>query len=156
MLWRCFNNYRHYERGDYMREIKFRAWDGSKMIEPYSVRNGQAYIIKPCDLSEKVIDHEGSNYYKNWDVDISTDYPLMQYTGLKDKNGVEIYEGDIAKFTPTEGEVWKAEVEFDEGAFFFNMNDYIVASSWWPNISEFGDIEVIGNIHENPDLLAVL
>ena len=58
-----------------MREIKFRAWDLEKKI-----------MLKPFDLSSNP---------KYW-CDNLKDYPLMQYTGLKDKNGLqEVYEGDI-------------------------------------------------------------
>lgn len=58
------------------REIRFRVWDAiSKKIHPYS-------IVKNNALVEFELDH----------------YSLMQYTGLKDKNGVEIYEGDVVTF----------------------------------------------------------
>jgi uncharacterized phage protein (TIGR01671 family) len=68
---------------------------------------------------------------------------LMQYTGLKDKNGVEIYEGDIVRFLDIDGVDSVTEVEFREGGFYPFAPDFI----HWCNV------EVIGNIYENPELL---
>ena len=128
-----------------MREIKFRAWDGMKMITPYSVRAGKAFVIKPCNRDDKVISEDGVNYYCNWDIDVPTDFPLMQYTGLKDKNGVEIYEGDIVE----------APHDFGPGGFssrrfsvFFDMENGYQWQYWLMN-----EALVIGNIHETPELL---
>lgn len=70
---------------------------------------------------------------------------LMQSTGLKDKNGVEIFEGDIGWDDHQEVH---GQVIFENGAFKYE----------WENISEdlfeaTDDIEIVGNIHENPELL---
>jgi uncharacterized phage protein (TIGR01671 family) len=71
----------------------------------------------------------------------------MQYTGLKDKNGKEIYEGDIVSFVYDHtGSVWTMAVDWDEKNAMFILKGNSVS------LSEF-DGEVIGNIYENPDLL---
>ena len=68
---------------------------------------------------------------------------IMQYTGLKDKNGTEIYEGDIYK--DEENMLW--EVIFDEGCFKLE-NIHIPGRMFITK-----DIEIIGNKYENPELL---
>jgi uncharacterized phage protein (TIGR01671 family) len=106
-----------------MREIKFRAWDKieGKMWRPIVGHDG--VLMASNQLGGYV------SYPANQD-------PLMQYTGLKDKNGVEIYEGDVV-YLAGHGEyecefpfieLYEAQAELDVGG-------------------------ILGNIHENPELM---
>ena len=125
-----------------MKEIKFRAWANDTMFYLDA-----GYHIIFWDDPRKV------NYglYTNADDSLVSKEDrgliLMQFTGLKDKNGKEIYEGDI--LTSPDGDF---EVCFDEGCFWvsqeldFNAPLYVYAT--YENICE-----VIGNIYENPELI---
>ena len=132
-----------------MRDIKFRAWDIERNI-----------II-------------GSSYRKNWEnykdewyddiakmdltgiESISKDdrYIVEQYTGLKDKNGKEIYEGDILEHP--NGEMFTVIFDKSFCGFRAKYNNNLIddiASSIIIQIGDKGLAIVIGNIHENPEL----
>jgi len=82
------------------------------------------------------------------------DCVLMQYTGLKDKNGKEIYEGDIVHVTDFfhgDAKVYKGVVKFVGGYYQIEGQDIRNAPLGW--IISSDDLEVIGNIYENPELL---
>lgn len=133
-----------------MRDIKFRVWDKdfNKMVMVHDAR-----FVNGLMIGAKGV---------NWDS--KTD--LMQYTGLKDKNGVEIYEGDIVRIQETtvaqnekqrllmdadiRGYDEVGFVEYDaEGADYqINFGGEFVRGFTGDQVRE-----VIGNIYENPELL---
>ena len=80
-------------------------------------------------------------------------YIVMQFTGLCDKNGKEIYEGDIVNCVDTNPTI--LEVKFIEGGFCCTSSNILPfdINSFYPSIG--CRIEVIGNIYENPELLEV-
>lgn len=123
-----------------MREIKFRAWTGEEMIFVHQL---DIYPDSPnCRINNSVASH-----YDKW--------PLMQFTGLLDKNGKEIYEGDwVLYWTSRFPEVkLKAKIVYNNyvAAFqisYLNMNDHWVTDDIFPK-----EFEIIGNIYSNPSLL---
>lgn len=153
-----------------MREIKFRAWDESSNI----MHNNVEFIRSGIEVNDWIVFKSDKQKLEDNDV-LSNPYfqqqiKLMQYTGLKDENGVEIYEGDIAKvlvaYTDYDGCEYKRPsrvynhktkyvniaVSFDSGTFILDT-DYTdsLGHTLWLWTQE--DIEVIGNIYENPELL---
>jgi len=117
------------------REIKFRAWDEEykRMFVPEAISNDGKAVI----LFSK---YEGRKY----------DIPVMQYTGLKDKNGTEIYEGDIVEITDGLDKC-NYKVEWIEKMCRFGIDGLMV--SLYKLINEYDGFVVIGNIYENPELL---
>ena len=114
-----------------MRELKFRAWsEETKSFECFDLYEGTE-----CGLTNLQI------WARNTEIE--------QYTGLKDKNGKEIYEGDIVNIQGI-----KYYVDFEFGGFWFNNdNRKWKANRPFTHFQEINDAEVIGNIHENPELL---
>lgn len=135
-----------------MREIKFRAWNGERMKEVLTWGFNEKFIRTPKESSPE------------------QDFKIMQYTGLKDKNGKEIYEGDVVEYqylNTLEQEVRKAEVKLlSIGDVNRNITAYYpfcysISGSYKERDREItecyltpaNDCEVIGNIYENPELL---
>lgn len=108
-----------------MRDIRFRAWDGKNM-------------------------------FYNWInlAVVGTNFELMQFTGLIDKKGKEIYEGDIVQVKKDDW--WRPSIEFgwskdDEYGWLMNYKGQKHLITGVDRVAE--RFEVIGNIYENPDLL---
>lgn len=124
------------------REIKFRAWDKEKemMFNPSSV-NWKSGTLWVCNVNgENRLEYEL----------INPKAELMQFTGLLDKNGEEIYEGDIVKtkYQPKAQMIWEDE----EACFAFLTIDDVVKDNKMYGFHDM-EVEIIGNIYENPDLL---
>jgi len=131
-----------------MREIKFRAWDkkGKKMYEVEAI----SWLWKYIDV---IVGYNKNNYPKIKGMPIE-DMELIQFTGLLDKNGKEIYEGDIVEFFDDMDVLRKEPVTFENGSFGFiigwEQEEFLGFNNEWLNLDE---LEVIGNIYENPELL---
>lgn len=122
-----------------MREIKFRA---------YSKQDNRILEVIRIDFIEEILFLDTSilNDGRNQEIYDFDDIILMQYTGLKDKNGVEIYEGDILRIYD----------DFNAKVFYnlrFSSFEVATTGNSVGFYSKSG-LEVIGNIYENPELLS--
>jgi len=138
------------------RTIKFRAWD--KITDQMYNWNDIYSIHRGFKL-------EGDNNYSDIKLTCSMpdgsgfkpyDFELMQYTGLKDKNGVEIYEKDVVSYSEHyigdhRYSAGRGVVEFDNGSFFINESEF--SPELCREEIENEHIEIIGNIYENPELV---
>ena len=126
-----------------MKTVKFRIWNGMQMEHNIMAGFLGSFYVQGI--------HENDSASMS---QFNTKYPdnclLMQFTGLADKNGVEIYEGDILSF----GTTYKPVVTFENGCFCVSGsplgleidddNGFVVYN--------MAGSEVIGNIYENPEL----
>ena len=126
------------------REIKFRVWDIELHMWINNIGMGKDNTL--CKGTEKR-------------------FAVMQYIGLKDKNGNEIYEGDILCNDEYQTWEWRGVVKFSHGVFgaewLSNMKSKSMVGSWGQkhNLRKLDDdiVErqiIIGNIYENPELLS--
>lgn len=115
-----------------MRQIKFRAFlpERNKMVSADELA---------FDFCEPLVDQLRDNDLMKF----------MQFTGLKDANGVEVYEGDVVKYLTHTAHIFWSPQDFG----FVHYNEVIGGYAGLSFFTGYKDFEVIGNIHENPELL---
>lgn len=144
------------------RELKFRAWDKKDKIMLYQIEEDDIINKKNVFLFEGFSFCDKYIYLYSWQGDGVCEqqmpidiYDIMQYTGMKDRNGKEIYENDVIEGDlfdyrlpnyrlPTMGHV----VFDNEHCFYANKNEAGLTA-----LFKINNIKIIGNIYETPELL---
>ena len=131
-----------------MREIKFRAKRADNGAWVYGDLTHVQKILSVEEVQRSGRRSEPAVRVANYDVDEET---TGQYTGLKDRDGNEIYEGDILCFRDTKGVSYRFEVVYEDGAFCFShYRERAFTELRHHNLRKY---IVNGNIYDNPELL---
>lgn len=139
-----------------MRKIKFKGKPTENNVSYFEkeefaygslvIDNDKYYILLD------VLDNIKRDDYEVYMIEVKSE-TVGQYTGLKDKNGKEIYEGDIIEWTTHSGNKYRFSVKYsNKYAQYIIVNTKGISMEYEP-LGDFENIEVIGNIYDNPELL---
>jgi uncharacterized phage protein (TIGR01671 family) len=126
------------------RELKFRVWD--RHTKEMAQGRQLSITFRHGEIDSIRFDYDDHGYWMNAKTPLDRDrYKVMQFTGLFDKDGVQIFEGDVLECSlPLSGKHLK-EVQFVDNGYW-TLWDY--NAKFWP-----AECFVVGNIYENPELL---
>lgn len=131
-----------------MKQVKFRVWNGHEMENKVMAGFLGAFYVQGIDENDSAsMSPFNTKYHDNT--------PVMQFIGLADKNNIEIFEDDIINIEAI-GNITK--VYFDQNTALFRMDSFVEFEDGTPLTYGFDEIqkdgiEIIGNIHANPELL---
>lgn len=151
------------------RKVKFRGkrvdngeWVYGQIVVEKEGKHTYTYVLVKLFLSGYEYEVAGCSYYESC-VEAEKIYEVIsetvgQFTGLCDKNGKEIYEGDIVKYFvyPWKNYFKIGAVKFGYGSFYLDgVQEWISDEVWVNDLSFFNSnsLELIGNIYDNPELL---
>ncbi|MDU1966879.1 MAG: YopX family protein [Clostridium perfringens] len=151
-------------------DIKFRVWDKTSDSMLYQDDFERVEIDTKNKMVTLIAEEESDKSHYVLDYEDGIEAEIMRYTGLKDKNGKEIYEKDIVKVT-INNKTFNAWIVFEMGSFMIANDDitYYIDDNWNDNVKclselaweqeEFEDriycLEVIGDTYQNIDLIEV-
>lgn len=127
------------------REIKFRAWD--------TVMNEMFYNSELSNGDLLVIHMDGRLELSDDDTYKVSDFEIMQYTGIIDKHNKQVYEGDIIRVLDPDKKHQIQQVVFQDGAFCGYSPKKTTRWTLLDILIRAHGVEVIGNVHENKELL---
>lgn len=137
-----------------MRELKFRIWDKQQnrfhTDRDWGISLDGTHIIG-------ISSHDRWDHDKGYKIKLTDNLVIQQYTGLKDKNGKDVYEGDIIQYNVGSSyENMNFIVQWSEdslGYILQSQSGDILTNSWTPDGNRFNFIELKGNVFENKELL---
>jgi uncharacterized phage protein (TIGR01671 family) len=142
-----------------MRELKFRVWNGFQMVDDVTVGKFGNFYVNPGD-KKNGLDPNDSASLTRFTTKYHENTPIMQFTGLKDKNDKEIYEGDIVEYKAHSGYLlspFKGKVIWNEEQGCWAYQAHMVDRNFAEHDELHSDVlsylEVIGNIYETPEVL---
>lgn len=127
------------------REIKFRFWGDFGALNEDSDK---------CE--KEMLYGDEFCFFSNEPIDVlfaDKTIVVMQFTGLKDKNGKEIYEGDVLKINLYDDLEWNTKVRFRNGGFCIDVEGEEYNVTLIGFLNDEASAEIIGNLYENPELL---